>query len=182
MTYVVQSGDTMYTVAGKFGVPLAALITANPRIKDPNVIYPGQVLNIPVARGPSPPPGWCTLSLTPLRPEVHPGSALVNPGMPHIMVATMSMPDPSGWTGCGVYTAWVMDEAWTMDGGGGMVVAWFDLLPVNGTGFWINHTSPKMLGMREHICVTAEDPGHPVRPGSRMMLHGSLGQCCRRDP
>jgi len=47
VTYVVQAGDTMFTIAKKFGDTLNALIASNPQIKNPNVITPGQVINIP---------------------------------------------------------------------------------------------------------------------------------------
>lgn len=47
-TYTVQAGDTMYSIARKFGVTLDQLIKANPQIKDPNKIRVGQVINIPV--------------------------------------------------------------------------------------------------------------------------------------
>jgi len=46
-TYTVKSGDTMSGIAAKFGISLAALENANPQIKNPNLIYPGEVLNIP---------------------------------------------------------------------------------------------------------------------------------------
>jgi spore coat assembly protein SafA len=52
--YIVQKGDTMFLIAQRFGVTLDALIAANPQIKDPNLIFPGDVINIP---GPAPPPG-----------------------------------------------------------------------------------------------------------------------------
>ena len=55
-TYVVQKGDTLYLIAKRFGVPLDALIRANPQIKDPNLIYPGDVINIPRAPQPPGPP------------------------------------------------------------------------------------------------------------------------------
>lgn len=187
MTYVVQGGDTMYLIAQKYGVSLPALLAANPQVKDPNLIYPGQLINIPVRNMPSPMPppmpGWCTMILTPVHPKCgEPGCALIRQSMPHIMVATMGMPDPSTLTDCAVYTAWVMDETWTMDDGPGMVVAWFDLLPAMGKGFWINHANPKALSMREHVLVTAENQGHPAQPSTVRMLHGNVRQCCRRDP
>lgn len=50
--YTVKSGDTMYLIAKKFGVPLNVLIFANPQIPDPNVIYPGQVICIPASYPP----------------------------------------------------------------------------------------------------------------------------------
>jgi len=47
-TYTVKAGDTMFTIARRFGVSLDALIAANPQIKDPAKIQVGDVINIPV--------------------------------------------------------------------------------------------------------------------------------------
>ncbi len=44
--HVVQSGDTMSSIARKYGVLLSALIAANPTI-NPNLIYVGQTIVIP---------------------------------------------------------------------------------------------------------------------------------------
>lgn len=45
--YVVRKGDTLWGIAKRYGVALTALITANPQIKNPNLIYPGDRVNIP---------------------------------------------------------------------------------------------------------------------------------------
>lgn len=45
--YIVEQHDTMYRIAKKFGVNLTALENANPQIADLNVLYPGQVIQIP---------------------------------------------------------------------------------------------------------------------------------------
>src|SRR6478609_6595759 len=55
ITYVVKQGHTLFDIAQKFGISLAALEAANPQIPDFDKIFPGQVINIPV--GPFPPPG-----------------------------------------------------------------------------------------------------------------------------
>jgi spore coat assembly protein SafA len=47
MTYVVQSGDTLFSIAQKFNTTLNAIIFANPQITDPNMIFPGQTIAIP---------------------------------------------------------------------------------------------------------------------------------------
>lgn len=54
-TYTVQRGDWFYAIARKFGVSVTALQVANPGINW-NVVYPGQVLNIPPAGTGAPPP------------------------------------------------------------------------------------------------------------------------------
>lgn len=46
-TYKVISGDTVWKVAMKNQVGITELISANPQVKNINMIYPGQSLNIP---------------------------------------------------------------------------------------------------------------------------------------
>jgi lysozyme len=46
-TYTVQSGDNLCAIANSLGVSLLALERANPQIANPNLIQPGQVLNVP---------------------------------------------------------------------------------------------------------------------------------------
>jgi spore coat assembly protein SafA len=45
--YIVQKCDTLFLIAKRFGVSLDALIRANPQIKDPNLIFPGDIVFIP---------------------------------------------------------------------------------------------------------------------------------------
>lgn len=45
--YIVRKGDTLWGIAKQCGVELAALIGANPQIKNPNLIYPGNRVHIP---------------------------------------------------------------------------------------------------------------------------------------
>lgn len=45
--YTVQSGDSLGSIADRFGVTLGALTRANPKITNPDLIYPGEVLAIP---------------------------------------------------------------------------------------------------------------------------------------
>jgi LysM repeat protein len=45
-TYVVQRGDTLRIIAARFGTTAQALITLNPQITNPNLIYPGQIIRI----------------------------------------------------------------------------------------------------------------------------------------
>ena len=47
--YTVKKGDILSKIAQKYGVTTAAIMGLNPSIKDPNKIYVGQVIKIPVA-------------------------------------------------------------------------------------------------------------------------------------
>lgn len=47
ITHTVAQGDTMWKLAVKYQVGTSEIIAANPQISNPDLIYPGQVLNIP---------------------------------------------------------------------------------------------------------------------------------------
>ena len=71
--YTVQPGDSMFLIAQRFGVSLNALIAANPQITNPNLIFPGQIVCVPIV---SQPPGGCppgTFAYT-----VRPGDTMFN--------------------------------------------------------------------------------------------------------
>ena len=44
--YVVKKGDTIYKIAKRYGTTMQAIILAN-NLRNPNLIYPGQILLIP---------------------------------------------------------------------------------------------------------------------------------------
>jgi LysM repeat protein len=45
-TYVVQRGDTLRIIANKFGTTVENLLRLNPNIRNANLIYVGQVINV----------------------------------------------------------------------------------------------------------------------------------------
>ncbi|RSD26912.1 SafA/ExsA family spore coat assembly protein [Mesobacillus subterraneus] len=45
--HTVQPGDTMWKISVRYKVGLSEIIAANPHIKNPSLIYPGQKINIP---------------------------------------------------------------------------------------------------------------------------------------
>ncbi|MFD0697745.1 CAP domain-containing protein [Paenibacillus sp. GCM10027628] len=46
-TYTVKSQDTMWTISQKQGISLSSLIAQNPQVANPNIIWPGMILNVP---------------------------------------------------------------------------------------------------------------------------------------
>ena len=46
-SHTVVAGDTMWKIAVRYQVGLSEIKAANPRIANPDLIYPGQILNIP---------------------------------------------------------------------------------------------------------------------------------------
>lgn len=47
LSHTVAKGDTMWKLAVKYQVGTSEIISANPQISNPDLIYPGQVLTIP---------------------------------------------------------------------------------------------------------------------------------------
>lgn len=47
-TYTVKSGDTLNNISKDFNITLQSLIAANSQIVNPDLIFPGQVINVPV--------------------------------------------------------------------------------------------------------------------------------------
>jgi uncharacterized YkwD family protein/spore coat assembly protein SafA len=46
-TYTVQLGDTLWKIAAKYQVGTSELISANPQLSNPSMIYPSQKIQIP---------------------------------------------------------------------------------------------------------------------------------------
>ena len=77
VNYIVQRGDTLFAIATRFGVTVAALTAAN-GISNPNLIFVGQPLTIPGPGGggnppPPPPSGGGTTYI------VRPGDTIIVP-------------------------------------------------------------------------------------------------------
>lgn len=49
--YTVQPGDTLWKIAVRYQVGISEIISANPQFKNPNMIYPGEKVNIPDISG-----------------------------------------------------------------------------------------------------------------------------------
>lgn len=46
-SYIIKSGDSMYSIARNFGISLNELMNANPTVRDPSSVAPGQTIIIP---------------------------------------------------------------------------------------------------------------------------------------
>src|SRR5699024_4534317 len=46
-THTVVSGDTLWDIAAANGISLQSLIEANPQIRNPDLIYPDQIVHLP---------------------------------------------------------------------------------------------------------------------------------------
>jgi LysM repeat protein len=55
-TYTIRTGDTLGGVASRFGTSVPAILSVNPQIRNANVVYAGQVINLPGVPSNVPPP------------------------------------------------------------------------------------------------------------------------------
>lgn len=46
-SYVVKSGDSLWKICEKYQVGVSEVVSANPQILNPNIIYPNQIVKIP---------------------------------------------------------------------------------------------------------------------------------------
>lgn len=57
-TYTVQWGDTLGKIAARSGTSVGNLLSVNPQISNPSLIYTGQVINLPSGVVVPPPPSY----------------------------------------------------------------------------------------------------------------------------
>ncbi len=50
-TYTVKPGDTLWKISVKYQVGLSEIISSNPQFKNPNLIYPGDKVYVPLGQG-----------------------------------------------------------------------------------------------------------------------------------
>lgn len=51
VSYTVVAGDSMWKIAEKYQVGVSEIISSNPQITNPSMIYPGQKLTVPTMQG-----------------------------------------------------------------------------------------------------------------------------------
>jgi LysM repeat protein len=170
--YVVKSGDTMFFIAQRFGVPLEDLIGANPHIVNPNLIFPGDVLCVP-SRLTFP----CCVVLEPsnalkrLSPDAL-GSALtrlISNGQQHsVSILAVSMPPPSDFGNFDIYFGFV-----GIPGIGGFG---FQLFPTPEQGTWAGTLEIKLL---LNLATTVDVLPASFNQGTEgpILLQGALNQC-----
>jgi spore coat assembly protein SafA len=169
MDYVVEPGDTLYGIARRFGVPLDELIRANPQIADPSLIYPGDVVHVPMRDARA---GWCCLVMAPRHPVVHaPSVALVHRvETGHVVIGLHDMPEPGSVSpGASAYRGWLLSAQ-------GAVRAEIPLYQAQRI-FWIGHRDVFRPEPSDRVAVTAERPYSHV-PAGPVIYDQPLTRCC----
>ena len=68
--HTVQYGDMLSALALQYGIPLQQLIQANPQVLNPDLIYPGDQIQLPGADGTPAPSGEITLASNQAPPQL----------------------------------------------------------------------------------------------------------------
>lgn len=107
----VQPGDTLSGIAASHGVAEQALETANPQIANPNLIYAGQVINLP---------GGGSSSVGAVSTPTAPPAPAAAPQQPSAPAPATSAPSTSGGVSSvpGVPQAFAKCVAWHESGNG----------------------------------------------------------------
>jgi len=175
MEYIVQPGDTIYEIGRRFGYTVEQIVAANPNLKDPNLIYPGEVLELP-----EPPvdghPLWCGLILWSHHPAVaEPGMALVHLDGPRrvTIMARRLPPAKTVSEHCAKYMVWVLGSTDPV-----VVRACFALQPAYFADAWFASREVEGLCRQDHIRVTAEPMEHGAQPSDHMIMGNHMDNCC----
>ena len=122
--YIIQSGDTFYDIAGRYGITLDHLLLLNPQLPNPTIIYPGQSINVPdpvpspgqsapsqpdASQG-DPVPPWLVIAYHELGQHEIPGSQ-ENKRINDYHAATTLGRVSEKWAWCSSFVNWVMEKA-----------------------------------------------------------------------
>ncbi|MDA8334417.1 MAG: LysM domain-containing protein [Peptococcaceae bacterium] len=176
MEYVVQPGDTIYEIGRRFGFTVDQIVATNPGLKDPNLIYPGEVLELPE---PSPGPGhppWCGLVLWSNHSMVSdPAMALIFTGQPcRVRIAARKLPQPKMIRDtCAKYVVWIMSSMDPV-----VVRTFFVLQPAYFADVWFAEKEVDGLTHADYIHITAEAMECGQAPGGPLVMGNHMGNCC----
>ncbi|WP_207640695.1 LysM peptidoglycan-binding domain-containing protein [Alkaliphilus transvaalensis] len=170
--YTARRGDSLFSIARRFGITLQRMIQANPQIPDPNVVEVGQRICIPPPDDIPVPTGICRVNLIPQREGVFGGTSFINISEGDVWVATFGLPAPNDLDpGLSTYRAWVVDENQEL-------YYSFTLKVTDAPGIEAGYSAANMsFEGYDSIIVTAEPYPVPTRPSGPVLLRGTIIPC-----
>ena len=172
--YIVTRGDTMFNIAQFFRIPLSALIAANPHIRNPAQIFPGDVLCAP---GLVPYP--CSFILLGERdvPTGTGAAAFVNlSSLGTISVSVVaSLPPASGF---GDFDIFLMEVLIPEVGGFGNELF---QTPEDPPTYAATVSLPTAAQLTPTSRVVVRPANSTTGLNGPILLSGSLSDCCRRE-
>lgn len=168
--YTVRQGDTMFRIANHYNIPLQKLLRANPQVVNPNIIYVGQRLCVPVADK-ALPAGVCCICLTPVAPDALGATVYIDYKESALWTAAFGLPAPIKFDEifC-VYSLWLVDRskaAYLKTG-----------LKACAPGIEAGHCKfATGLEGYDEIIVTPEPVPIPSVPSGPIVLKGNTNQC-----
>ncbi len=110
MLYTIKPGDTLSKVATRHQVPLNMLLAVNPKIKNANLIYVGQVISIPnLEENPEP---VTTIEITPDDAWINRAKTAINQAIGYKlgqggMKPELTLPSNTGLCDCSGFVCWI---------------------------------------------------------------------------
>ncbi|WP_116900986.1 SafA/ExsA family spore coat assembly protein [Thermaerobacter sp. PB12/4term] len=182
--YTVQPGDTLFLIAQRFGVSLQALIAANPQITNPNLIFPGQQICVPVGGPPQVPTVECCMLLfrtanVPRGPEAGGVARIFQSAAAgaNVLIGTIDLPAPTTFGG-NTFVAWLRGVA---PNGRTVKVPLVRTNPLLTPRVWAGSLAVppgQQLAPFNDLIVTAELSADVMQPSlNRIVLIGLFAQC-----
>ncbi|MBO8126909.1 MAG: LysM peptidoglycan-binding domain-containing protein, partial [Firmicutes bacterium] len=166
--YIVQPGDTLFSIAQRFGTTVQAILALNPQITDPNLIFPGQQICIPGPVQPQFP--VCTFRLTPTALAGN-STALAYLDFGRNLVAVVASGLPKLALGVN-YFAWLTDGAPTVriplelaQGG-------------DSRTLFVGTACPTVNICRFSTILITRDVPQATTPGTDVFFRGNIRQQC----
>lgn len=166
--YIVQRGDTLFSIARANGLTVQEIIAANPQISNPNLITPGQQICIPGGVTPLP-EGITRVELEPTYAGVFGGTAFLNWEEPTLWIAAFGLPAPAE-----IDAAFCQYRAWLLNPGAETCPS-IALTPSGEPNIEVGYGLLKEpIAGTDQLIVTAEPYGEMPRPTGQKVLAGRV--------
>lgn len=166
--YVIKKGDTLFKIARRFNITVQEILAVNLQIKDPNVIFPGQEICIPVPTGPPTPvprPRCILLHPTDIAPNSK-GMVFFEPDLGSFVVLVTNVPEPNILPEGEVYKLWVKRPETTRYA----VTTIEEVFP----NYWIARFVPGINLAGADVLITAEKRANTTAPAGLGVAVGTI--------
>jgi len=168
--YTVQRGDSLFTIARRYGLTVQQMIEANPQISNPNILEVGQRVCVPMSVPPLP-EGVGRVSLDPTVTGILGGAAFIDFKEITLWMATFGLPapaelDPSYCT----YRGWLVHkerERYVEIPLQSCGVTGVEAGYLKGRGSWEGY---------HQVIVTAEVHPVPQKPEGPVLMKGTIAE------
>lgn len=165
INYTIKAGDTLYSIATRYGVTVNDILRLNPGI-DPNNLQIGQVICIPrVEPPPVPRPRCMILSPTDLFPNSK-GALFIETELGSVVGIITNVPDPTVIPGGEVYKLWIKTPGSTQWN----VTTMTEVFP----DYWVGRVVPGIPLTGSDVLISAEAAANVTAPAGTGVATGTI--------